>query len=345
MEVVLTAYSELQDLGHRYPPQDKDAVMELSGDYQRRYQREILELASIAAEGVQNFWDLGLEPEVDPQVWEAFQLQYPNETFDSLRESIASSADPEGTINGWERGIRGKYFEILVRDELKAGESVGDIKLGPGEDAVLAESPTEKGWDINIVDEDGDSIRKVSLKAVKDFDGVEDALKEYPQYPVMTTADHESEAIADAMVSTTGHNREDLSEIVRGQIDEATEGVVEDLAEQSIEVAFDSIPFASLPIIAGTEIWKMRKNGHSFKEALGMSRRRLGRAGAYSAIEATVNLTPAAPVSVPITMALRLTQTRIGQRVAQDNYMEEKTKEILREIEPGQLPTEPGWAG
>ena len=333
------AYSELQDLGHRYPPQDKDALMQLSGDYQRRYLHEILELAAIAAEGFQNFWNLGLEPEADPQVWEAFQLQYPNETIDSLRESIANSADPEGTINGWERGIRGKYFEILVRDELKADESVGDIKLGPGEDAVLAESPTEKGWDINIVDEDGNSIRKVSLKAVQDFDDVEDALEEYPQYPVMATADHESEAIANEMVSTTGHNREDLIEIVRGQIDEATEGVAEDLAEQALEVAFDSIPFASLHIIAGTEIWNMRKNGGSFKEALWRSRRRLGRAGVYSAIEAAVNSTPAAPVSIPITMALRLTQTRIGQRVAQDNYMEEKTQEILREIQQGRLST------
>ena len=333
------AYSELQDLGRIYPPQDKDALVELSRDYQRRYQREILELSAIAAEGVQNVWDLGLEPELDPQVWEAFQLQYPNETLDSLRESIASSANPEGTISGWEGGIRGKYFEILVRDELKAGESVGDIKLGPGEDIVLAENPTEKGWDINIVDEDGNSIRKVSLKAVQEFDGVEDALEEYPDYQVMTTSDHASQAVANEMVSTTSHNREDLVEIVGGQIDEATEEVAEDLAEQGLEIAFDSIPLASLPIIVVTEIRNMRKNGHSFKEALRMSRGRLGRAGIYSTIEAAVNSTPAAPVSIPVTMALRLAQTRIGQRVAQDDHMEEKTKEILREIESSQLST------
>ncbi len=333
------AYGELQDLGRLYPPQDKDALVALSKAYQRRYQREILELSAIAAEGVQNVWNLGLEPELDPQVWEAFQLQYPNETTDSLRESIASSVNPEGTIDGWERGIRGKYFEILVRDELKAGESVGDIKLGPGEDVVLAENPTEDGWDLNIVYEDGNSIRKVSLKAVQEFDDVEDALEEYPEYPVMTTADHESEAIANEMVSSTSHNREDLVEVVRGQIDEVTEGAAEDLAEQGLEIAFDSIPLASLPIIVGTEIWNMRKNGHSFKEALRMSRGRLVRAGVYSTIEAAVNSTPAAPVSIPVTMALRLTQTRIGQRLAQDNYMEEKTEEILREIDPmGRLP-------
>ena len=306
--------------------------MALSGDYQRRYQDEILELAAIAADGVQNAWDLGLEPDLDPQVWEAFQLQYPNETIDSLRDSIATSVNPEGTIGGWERGIRGKYFEVLVRDELKAGEGVGDIKLGPGEDAILAESSTEAGWDINIVDEDGNSIRKVSLKAVKDFDAVEDALEKYPEYQVMTTTDHESEAIANDMVSTTDHHREDLADMVMGQIDEATEGVAEDIAEQTLEVAFDSIPFASLLIIPSTEIWKMRRNGHSVKEALRMSKRRLGRAGVYSAIEAAVNSTPAAPVSIPITMALKLTQTRIGQRVALDNYLEEKTNEILREI-------------
>lgn len=328
------AYGELQDLGRLYPPQDKDALLALSRDYERRYQREILELSAIAAEGVQNVWNLGLEPELDPQVSEAFQLQYPNETTDSLRESIASSVNPGGTIDGWERGIRGKYFELLVRDELKAGENVGDIKLGPGEDAALAENPTEDGWDLNIVDEDGNIIRKVSLKAVQDFDDVEGALEDYPEYPVMTTADHESEAVANELVSTTSHNREDLVKIVEGQIDELTEGAAENLAEQGLEVAFDSIPFASLPIFVGTEIRNMRKNGRSFKEALRMSRVRLVRSGVYSTIEAAVNATPAAPVSIPVTMALRLTQTRIGHRVAQDNYMEEKTEEILREIGP-----------
>ena len=335
------AFSELQELGNNYPSQDKEALVSLNGNYQRRYQREVLELAAIAADGVQNAWDLGLEPDLDPQVWEAFQLQYPNETIDYLRDSISTSANPEGTIEGWERGIRGKYFEVLVRDELRAGENVGDIKLGPGEDAILAESSTQKGWDISIVDEDGNSIREVSLKAVKDFDGIEEALERYPQYEVMTTSDHESEAIANEMVSTTDHQREDLTEMVMGQIDEATEGVAEDIAEQALEVAFDAIPFASLLIIPSTEIWKMRSNGHSVKEALRRSKSRLGRAGVYSAIEAAVNSTPAAPVSVPITMALRLTQTRIGQRVALDNYLEEKTHEILREIEQGRLLTRP----
>ena len=324
------AFSKLQELGNTYPSQDKDALMELNGDYQRRYHREILDLAAIAADGVQNAWDLGLEPHLDPQVWEAFQLQYPNKTIDSLRDSIATSATPEGTIEGWERGIRGKYFEVLVRDELRAGESVGDIKLGPGEDAILAESSTEKGWDINIVNEDGNSIRKVSLKAVKDFGDVGDALEKYPEYQVVTTTDHESEAISNDMVSTTDHHRKDLTKMVEGQIDEATEGVAEDIAEQGMEVAFDAIPFASLLIIPGTEIWKMRRNGHSFKEALRMSKRRLARAGVFSGIEASVNSTPAAPVSIPITMGLRLTRARIGQRVALGNYLEEKTQEILR---------------
>ena len=335
------AFSKLEELGNTYPTQDNDSLMELNKDYQRHYHREILDLAAIVADGVQNAWDLGLEPDLDPQVWEAFQLQYPHETLDSLRDSIATSANPEGTIEGWERGIRGKYFEVLVRDELNARESVGDIKLGTGEKAILAENPTEPGWDLSIVDGDGNSVRKVSLKAVKDFGGVEDALEKYPEYEVMTTDDHESEAVVNDMVSTTDHRREDLTEMVQGQIDEATEGVAEDIAEQGMEVAFDAIPFASLLIIPGTEIWKMRRNGHSFKEALRMSKRRLARAGVFSGIEASVNSTPAAPVSIPITMALRLTRARIGQRVALDNYLEEKTQEILRDIEPGRLPTHP----
>ena len=104
------AFSKLQDLGNDYPHQDKEALMDLSKDYQMRYHREILDLAAIAAEGVQNVWDLGLEPDLDPQVWEAFQLQYPHETLDSLRDSIATSANPEGTIEGWGAGHTGQVF-------------------------------------------------------------------------------------------------------------------------------------------------------------------------------------------------------------------------------------------
>jgi hypothetical protein len=60
---------------------------------------------------------------ITPQMKEAFYLAYPNIDLDSL-----SSLNPEevsGFISGW----KVKYFEVIVRDKLNAGEWVGDLHL------------------------------------------------------------------------------------------------------------------------------------------------------------------------------------------------------------------------
>ena len=49
-------------------------------------EREILELAALAADAsLDRVTTLGLEPGADPQFLEAFQLQYPNVSLESLR--------------------------------------------------------------------------------------------------------------------------------------------------------------------------------------------------------------------------------------------------------------------
>ena len=102
-------------LADSYPPAkvNRAAVVALAEYYRRRNEREILELAAIASDiGLDDITTFGLELEANPQLQEAFKSQYPNVELDSLVGR--SSEELEGFVNG----VKGKYFEVLVKDRL-----------------------------------------------------------------------------------------------------------------------------------------------------------------------------------------------------------------------------------
>ena len=90
--------------------------------------------------------------ELDPQLEEAFSLAFPDRTTEVLHG--ASTEELQGYASAW----KGKYFEVVVRDRLQAGEAVGDLQLRTGQEAMLADSPSQPGWDLQIVDEHGESV-------------------------------------------------------------------------------------------------------------------------------------------------------------------------------------------
>ena len=91
----------------------------------------------------------------DPQMREAFTRALPSRDFESpvreLADSGISGAEHIGLMSTW----KGTYFEILIRDELNAGNYVGDVYLLPGQQAVLADSSSQPAWYLRIVDADG----------------------------------------------------------------------------------------------------------------------------------------------------------------------------------------------
>lgn len=116
-------------------------------------------------------------------VLEAFHAQYPHVDLAALDGAYSEALT--GYANGW----KGKLFEILVRDELNAGERVGDWQLEPGQTAVLADSPTQPGWDLEIQDAHGHAVDVVQLKATESVSYVHEALERYPDIPIVTTDD------------------------------------------------------------------------------------------------------------------------------------------------------------
>ena len=85
------AYDELKVLAASYPHRDKDDLVVLDREYQRRYETELLEIAAIAADvTLDDVVNAGLEPEADPQLAYALErLGYTEEALASLGDETA----------------------------------------------------------------------------------------------------------------------------------------------------------------------------------------------------------------------------------------------------------------
>ena len=310
-------YEELETLAESYPPQERESLLELAHEYRSRGEREILELAALAADAsLDRVTTLGLEPGADPQFLEAFQLQYPNVSLESLRGA------PEDRLEGLLNGAKGKYFEVLVRDRLNAGERLGELQLQPGQVAKLAESPTQPGWDLQVVNEDGSVAEAIQLKATESIAYVKEALEKYPDIRVATTSEIDDSV---GQILSTDISDEQLERVTGAQLGELSEGMVEGLLDTGAEVALDSIPFVSMATTGVIEGGKLLMGRSTLRESLSRGAKRSGRAVAYNAI---ATLLAPTGVGVPVVMGLRVAEARVTGRIALGDHLESKTEEL-----------------
>ena len=312
-------YEELRTLAESYPPQERDALFELAQEYRSRDEREVLEVAAIAADvSLDNVLNLGLEPEANPQFLEAFRLQFPNSTLEDL-----GGQSPE-QLQGWVNGVKGKYFEVLVRDRLNAGERLGELELQPGQTAHLAESSTQPGWDLRIENEDGSVDELLQLKATDSMSYVKGALDEHDDIRVVVPS--EIDDSSDEIVGT-GISNDQLEGITRAQIDEEGESRLEDLADHAAEGVVDSIPFVSMVTTGVIEGRNVLTGRSTLRESLRRGAKRTGRAAAYDAVGTALGFTG---VGIPVVVGLRLIEGRVTRLVALGDNLESRTLEIGR---------------
>ena len=311
----------VQQLAEYYPARDRSSLADLASHYERRSQQEILEIAAIAADvSADSILNLGLEPESNPLILEAFRLQYPNVDQDGL---VGSS---EERLSGLANGIKGKYFELLVRDRLNNGESLGELRLMPGQVVRLADSPTQEGWDLKIVnDEDGSLVEQLQLKATTSMSYIKSALDRNPDIRVAVPS--EVDGVTDEILRTDISDN-DLAEAVDRQLGEQSEDALTDMLDQSAEWAFDAIPIVSGILVAVTEGRHVLIGRSSLDESLQRGARRLGKSAAFSTLGATLVALGAGILSVPTTTAARIAWARLANRVASGEYLEMKTSEI-----------------
>lgn len=309
--------NELVAVANRYAPKDRDALIELSRDYRLRNEREVLDVAALAVDvSADSLINLGLEPDANPQLLEAFQLQYQNVELDSL------TGRSDEALEGFVNGVKGKYFEVLVRDRLNAGERLGDIQLEGGQVAVLAESATQPGWDLQIVNEDGTVAESMQLKATESLSYVKEALDKYPGIRVLTP--EEIDGASDDILNA-GMSFDDIENETRKQLDELSDTTFDNIVDNAGEIAFDTVPFLAIFVTGVSEGRNVLMGRSTVRELFRRGATRIGKASVYNNIAALLG-----PFGTITSLGLRTAEGRIRRRISIAEVLESNMADLRR---------------
>jgi len=232
--------------------------------------------------------------QVTPQMEEAFHLAYPNDELLSLTER--TPAEVKGFLTGW----KGKYFEVLVRDDLNAGEWVGNIHLDPGQTAGLAERVTQPGWDLWIHNPDGSVAHELQLKATESLGYVKKALERYPNIDVLTT-DEVLDAGGDGVQSifASGFSDSALEDTIHAPMEELLDSPLGEL----VETVLPGLPFVLIALGEGRKVLMGRM---SFDLAMQDGLFRTAKTGAAIGIGALVVFLDGGFLSLPASFLIRI---------------------------------------
>ena len=199
--------------------------------------------------------------DVDPLLLKAIQ-----DTNPTLTEANLFALDGDA-LQGAVNTAKGKYFEYLVVERLNQGQQVGPLLLEPGQQAVLAESMTQPGWDLRIEDEHGAVVEYLQLKATDSVGYIRTALERYPDIQILATG----EVAGSGLVLDSGITDQEL----RAQVLEGVNAVDVSLSEAFLDHFHPLLPLAAMALYEGHQLWIGRQSMDSFKLALARRSQRI----------------------------------------------------------------------
>ena len=305
---------------YQHRGQGRERLLALAEEYRRLREREILDIAGISADiAVGDFINLGLEPEANPQLLEAFRLQYPHVDPASLAGRSANE------LSGFVNGVKGKYFEVLVAERLNAGDTVGELQLEPGQVARLADSPNQAGWDLEIVDRNGDTVEQIQLKATENLSYVKEALDKYPDIRVAVPEEIDSESHD---IIGTNISQSVLEETTEDQLAELSEGAISNALNIAAELAVKVFPLTSALIIGVTEGRRYLMGEATLRDSMRSGGKRLVRASAYKAIGSALSATGLGLAAIPVVMGLQVAESRVTTHITLVDNLQSRTTEL-----------------
>lgn len=293
-----------------------EAVLNLYQYYLKKHSAVLMDSVSAATA----IYGIFMADQIDfskitPQMEEAFELAYPNVELSSLVS--LSPNQIEGYLAAW----KGKYFEVLVRDQLNAGEWVGDIQLEPGQVATLAESATQPGWDLQILNADGTIANELQLKATDSLSYIKKALERYPDIQVLTTDEIATpDELADKILPS-GFSDASLEEMIAAPMAPLFDSTIENLFENILP----GLPFI---IIAVSETHKVMVGRKIFQVALGSILERAVKTGISIGVGSIVYLLDGGILSLPATVLTRLGIDRYQLLCRAEMNVQESTEQI-----------------
>lgn len=273
----------------------KGAIYKLYQQYIRGHEQTLME--AVAASAAVNA--LFLSDQIDlskvtPQIEEAWRLAYPNVELSSLAGK--NPEEVEGFLSAW----KGKHFEVTVRDELNAGNAVGDIQLESGQVASLAESSTQPGWDLQILNADGTIAEELQLKATESLSYVQSALEKYPDIDVLTTSEvFESAENVSGQIFNSGISDNAIAETIQ----EPMEALLDTPFGELVEDVLPGLPFILITVSEGRHVIMGRK---SFEIALSSAVERGIKTGAAIGVGALIALMDGGLLSIPAAFFTRV---------------------------------------
>jgi hypothetical protein len=287
--------SSLINLASRYERAGGHATLDklraLANEYIQKRTESILDAAAIAIAFDYVFASDRVDlSQITPDMARAWELAYPHVPIESL--AGRSTEELAGIISGW----KGKLFEVEVERRLNAGEWVGDLHLEHDQVAVLADSPIQPGWDMQILSPDGDVVDSIQLKAAESVSYIHEALARYPDTPVFATHEVAARMVSDGVIDS-GVLNEHLTDGVSAHISDATSDTMAD----SLMVALP------ISIIAATEAIKVMAGKKSVDEAFTSGGDRLVKGAIASGVAVAVSF-----VGTPILGAIAGFITRLA---------------------------------
>lgn len=254
----------------------------------RRYlkaNRESLLDIIVAAASVH--FSIGDGPQdLDPLLLKAIHDTNPSMPDDRL---FALDGDAlQGAINT----AKGKYFEYLVVEKLNQGQQVGPLLLEPGQQAMLAESMTQPGWDLRIVDEHGDVVEYLQLKATDSVSYIRSALERYPDIQILST----DEVANSGLALDSGITEEEL----RAHVEMGVDTLDVSLTETFLDHFHPLLPLAAMVLYEEHRLWVGQQSMDAFKMALA---RRSQRIVVTQSIGAAVYALDGGLLSIPAAIA------------------------------------------
>lgn len=170
---------------------------------------------------------------VPAQLEQAFALAYPGL---AATESLASAVQRMGSdeLIGLAAGVKGKLFEWHLVEHLNDGQ------LPDGLFAELAASSTQAGWDLRILDAQGQVHQVLQAKATESVAYVQEALQRYPDIDVFSTSEVHAELLARGLaeqVHDSGIAEAMLEAKVNAALDSATGLDAGDLVPSAVGMA------------------------------------------------------------------------------------------------------------
>lgn len=291
----------------------RNKVLNMYTKYLKQKEEAILDATVLAA---------GLTIEIiqdanDPMVIEAFERQFPTMNINDL--SSLSDTQLDGIVNG----IKGKYFEILVADKLNSGEVLGNIALSEGQTAVLSDNPAEVGWDLRIVDEEGNTIEFLQAKATNSLAYIKEHILENPDIKIVAT-----DEIADRINSIAENTVLD-SNISNAEISEKVSDEVADLSDSFWGELLDHFnPLIPIGIIAVTEGKNVIAGKYSIGQGLNKAKKRGLKSGAALGVGSVLAALDFGIVSIPASFFTRLGLDRFENFEILETYISKSNRAL-----------------